>query len=115
VGVAQRIELVQQVVPPERMSGVAPLVHVHQQFLNQAVDHGLPGLVGALLSAAAPFALAWRARPNVMRWQFLGIGVVHGTGLLFNANMTHGPYAFNVALSLLAVLLMHQNDGPEST
>jgi O-antigen ligase len=110
VGVAQRIELVQQVIPPERLSDVAPLVHVHQQFLNQAVDHGLPGLLAAMLSAAAPFALAWRAPPGVLRWQCLGIGVVHGVGLLFNANMTHGPYAFNLALALLAALLMHVDD-----
>lgn len=110
VGVAQRIELVQQVIPPERMTDVAPLVHVHQQFLNQAMDHGLPGLLAAILSAAAPFALAWRAGQGVLRWQCLGIGVVHGVGLLFNANMTHGPYAFNLALALLATLLMHMDD-----
>lgn len=106
IGVSQRIALVQAVIPPEALPDVAPLVHVHQQFLNQAVDHGLPGLLAAVLSAAAPWALAWRAGPGLMRWQCMGIGTVHGTGLLFNANMTHGTYAFNLGLCLMAVLLI---------
>lgn len=106
IGVDQRIALVQAVVPPETLRDVAPLVHVHQQFLNQAVDHGLPGLMAALLCAAAPFALAWRAGSRTMRWQCLGVGVVHGVGLLFNANMTHGTYAVNLALSLMAIIWM---------
>jgi O-antigen ligase len=82
-------------------------VHVHQQFLNQAVDHGVPGLLASVLCAAAPFALAWRAAPGAMRWQCLGVGVVHGMGLLFNANMTHGTYAVTYALSLMALVGMH--------
>lgn len=106
IGVEQRIALVQSVVPPETLRDVAPLVHVHQQFLNQAVDHGLPGLLAAVLGAAAPFALAWRAPSRTMRWQCLGVGVVHGVGLLFNANMTHGTYAVNLALSLMAIIWM---------
>lgn len=107
IGLAERVALVQRVVPPEQLSGVAPLVHVHQQFLNQAVDHGLAGLAASLLCAAAPWALAWRAQGSLMRWQFIGIGVVHTVGLMFNANMTHGTYAMHYALSLGAVLLMH--------
>ena len=106
IGVEQRIALVQSVVPPETLRDVAPLVHVHQQFLNQAVDHGLPGLLAAVLGAAAPFALAWRSPSRTMRWQCLGVGVVHGVGLLFNANMTHGTYAVNLALSLMAIIWM---------
>lgn len=107
IGITERIALVQQVVPPEQLREVAPLVHVHQQFLNQAVDHGLPGLLASLLCAAAPFALAWRALPGVMRWQCLGVGVVHLTGLMFNANMTHGTYAVGYAVSLMAVMWMN--------
>jgi hypothetical protein len=106
IGIEQRIALVQSVVPPETLRDVAPLVHVHQQYLNQAVDHGLPGLLAAVLGAAAPFALAWRAPSLTMRWQCLGVGVLHGVGLLFNANMTHGTYAVNVALSLMAIIWM---------
>ncbi|NBU49189.1 MAG: O-antigen ligase domain-containing protein [Betaproteobacteria bacterium] len=104
IGVSERIALVQQVLPPEQLPDVAPLVHVHHQFLNQAVDHGLPGLLASLLCAAAPFALAWRAAPGVMRWQCLGVGTVHVVGLMFNANMTHGTYAVNYALTLMAIL-----------
>jgi len=104
IGITERIALVQQVVPPETMPEVLPLVHVHQQFLNQAVDHGVPGLVASLLCAAAPFAMAWKALPGVMRWQCLGVGVVHVCGLMFNANMTHGTYAASYALALMAVL-----------
>lgn len=107
IGITERIALVQQVVPPEQFREVAPLVHVHQQFLNQAVDHGLPGLLASMLCAAAPFAMAWRALPGVMRWQCLGVGVVHLTGLMFNANMTHGTYAVGYAISLMVVLWMH--------
>lgn len=107
IGLAERIALVQRVVPPDQLTGVAPLVHVHQQFLNQGVDHGLPGLAAAMLSAAAPFALAWRSGSNLMRWQCFGVGMVHGIGLLFNANMTHGPYAFHLGLTLAAILLMN--------
>lgn len=106
IGIEQRVALVQSAVPPETLRDVAPLVHVHQQFLNQAVDHGLPGLLAALLGAAAPFALAWRAGSRTMRWQCLGVGVVHGVGLMFNANMTHGTYAVNLALSLMAIIWM---------
>lgn len=107
IGITERIAMVQQVVPPEQLREVAPLVHVHQQFLNQAVDHGVPGLVASMLCAAAPFAMAWRALPGVMRWQCLGVGVVHLTGLMFNANMTHGTYAVGYAISLMVVLWMH--------
>lgn len=107
IGIAERMALVQQIVPPEQMRDVAPLVHVHQQFLNQAVDHGLPGLLASLLCAAAPFALAWRAFPGAMRWQCLGVGVVHAVGLMFNANMTHGTYAMTYALSMMAIVGLH--------
>lgn len=106
IGVEARIALVQTVVPPDTLPDVAPLVHVHQQFLNQAVDHGLPGLMAALLCAGAPFALAWRAPTTTMRWQCLGVGVVHTVGLMFNANMTHGTYAVNFGLVLMAILWM---------
>ena len=107
IGEAGRVALVQQVVPPERMADLPPLVHVHQQFLNQAVDHGLPGLLAALLSAAGLFALALKAPPGLLRLQLLGVAVVHAAGLLFNANMTHGPYAFAVAATVAAAVLLH--------
>ena len=115
IGAQQRIALVQDVIPPASMPSVQPLTHVHQQFLNQAVDHGLPGLAAAILSACAPLAMAWRAGPGQMRWQCLGIGVVHGTGLLFNANMTHGSYAFCLAVALLGVVLMRPQSRGEET
>ena len=107
IGQAARAALVQQVVPPSVLPDVDPLVHVHQQFLNQAVDHGLPGLMAALLSAGALAAAAWTAPAGPLRWQWAGIAVVHTGGLLFNANMTHGPYVFTVAMAMATATLMH--------
>ena len=107
IGMQGRVELVQQVVPPTLMVDIEPLVHVHQQFLNQAVDHGVPGLIAACLSAGALGVLAWKVPAGTLRWQLAGVAVVHVGGLLFNANMTHGPYAFAVAMAVVSAVMMH--------
>jgi O-antigen ligase len=105
VGPIERVRRVQAVVPPEALSDVAPLVHVHQQFLNQAMDYGLPGLLAAALSLAAFGIAAVRCPPGRLRLQLVGLSVVHGVGLCFNANLTHGPYAFTLAALAAAVVL----------
>lgn len=107
IGMSARIALVQEVVPPHRMMDIEPLVHVHQQFLNQAVDHGLPGLLASMLSAGGLLLLALKVPRGTLQWQLAGVAVVHGAGLLFNANMTHGPYAFATALAVTAAVMMH--------
>lgn len=108
IGMEARIALVQHVVPPGLLPQTAALVHVHQQYLNQAVDHGLAGLMASLLSAAGPIALALAVRGVRLRWQLAGIAGVHAAGLLFNANMTHGAYAFGVAVAMGLAVVMHQ-------
>lgn len=107
IGAVQRIALVQSVVPPALMPGVEPLLHVHQQFLNQALDHGLPGLIAAVCTAVGPLCVAWQLRGTVAAQSLVGVSLVHTTGLLFNANMTHGPYVFAWCLSLCWVIGRH--------
>lgn len=110
VGPEERVRRVQSVVPPEAQRDVAPLVHVHQQFLNQAMDYGLPGLLAALLSLAA-LAIAAATNPaGRLRQQLAGVCVVHGVGLCFNANMTHGPYVFTMAALVAAAVLQSLHD-----
>ena len=102
VGMGQQatVALVQSVVPPTALSGVAPLQHVHNQFLHHALTHGLLGVFSLLWSLVALGVLAWCARHRALRWAWAGLAVTWGLGLLFNANLNHGPHvhAFGLAV-----------------
>lgn len=86
---------------------ILSLSHVHNQFLNDLLDHGLPGLLSTLLYVGG---LAWLARKSrqqghaVCAWTLGGFAIIHVISGLSNVNFLHNYYTS--ALSLLIALTL---------
>lgn len=113
VGARNRRALIQQSgadASPERaqaLSHVRQLGHVHNAYLHHAMDGGLIGLLGFLLSLAglAVVALRLRSVQPVAALQMYGILFVHATTNLTSVNLAHNYYALMLAISVALVLI----------
>lgn len=87
---------------------VRELGHVHNQYLNNAVDGGLLGLAGLF----ALLAGLWVAAARLGRFnrtaglQLWGVGWMHALAGLSNVNLAHNYYVLMLALSVGLVFVM---------
>jgi O-antigen ligase len=84
---------------------VQRLGHVHNEYLNQMVDHGLWGLASQLLYLTGLFWIGWqllKRHQNTAAFSVAGIGFVHMTTSLSNVNFAHNYYtaAFSMLVGL---------------
>ncbi len=110
IGSVERMRRIQHVGDGEtakarlKLSVVRQVGHVHNQYLNAALDGGMIGLA-AFLVLLVGMAIATRrlARTDtVAAWQLGGVLFMHATASLTNVNFLHNYYV--VALSLAAVV-----------
>lgn len=108
VGSAERIRRLQHAgendADPNRLAAVRSLGHVHNQYLNAALDGGLLGLA-SLLTLLGGLAMATRRlaqTDQVAAWQMGGVLVMHASASMSNVNSLHNYYM--MALSLAAVV-----------
>ena len=110
IGSVERMRLIQHVGDGgtdeelAKFSTVRQLGHVHNQYLNAALDGGVIGLA-ALLTLLAGMAIATRklARIDpVASWQLGGVLFMHATASVTNVNFLHNYYV--MALSIAAAI-----------
>ena len=87
---------------------VRQLGHVHNQYLNNAIDGGLVGLSGLLaLQVGLWLAAARLGRVNrTAGLQLWGVGWMHALAGLSNVNLAHNYYVLMLALSVGLVFVM---------
>jgi O-antigen ligase len=99
----------------ERMNSpvISALGHVHNQYLNSAMDHGVLGLAAVLAWMAGLGVAAARAgrRDALAGWQLCGLLFMHATASLTNANFIHTYYGIMLALCASLVLLTARHAG----
>jgi len=87
---------------------VQKLGHLHHEFLDAWVSHGLMGII-SLLVLATGMALVvrklWRPHPRAAQG-ILGILFMHLTAGLSNTNMVHNYYGAMLSLSISLALVM---------
>ena len=96
---------------------VRQLGHVHNQYLNNAIDGGLVGLSGLLaLQVGLWLAAARLGRVNrTAGLQLWGVGWMHALAGLSNVNLAHNYYVLMLALSVGLVFVMAwAAPGPET-
>ncbi|PKO43009.1 MAG: hypothetical protein CVU30_08955 [Betaproteobacteria bacterium HGW-Betaproteobacteria-3] len=96
---------------------VRQLGHVHNQYLNNAIDGGLVGLAGLLaLQVGLWLAAARLGRVNrTAGLQLWGVGWMHALAGLSNVNLAHNYYVLMLALSVGLVFAMAwAKPGPEA-
>ncbi len=86
---------------------IKQLGHVHNEFLNQLIDHGVWGLGSQLAYLLAWFWMVkklWEARQLTASLALSGVAFVHVTSSLSNVNFSHNYYtaalSFFISLSL---------------
>jgi O-antigen ligase len=84
---------------------VQRLGHVHNEYLNQLVDHGLWGLASQLLYLAGLFWISWqlhKRKQAVAAFSVSGMAFMHMTSSLSNVNFSHNYYtaAFSMLVGL---------------
>ena len=113
VGARNRRALIQQSGAddsPERakaLEHVRQLGHVHNAYLHHAMDGGLIGLLGFLLSLGGLGLLAHRLKPvaPIASLQVWGILFVHASTNLTSVNLAHNYYSLMLAISVAIVLI----------
>lgn len=84
---------------------VLRLRHVHNEYLNQLLDHGLWGLASQLLYLVGLLWISWqlhRHAQDTAAFSLAGIAFMHMTTSLTNVNFSHNYYtaAFSMLLGL---------------
>lgn len=84
------------------------LGHAHSEYLNAWFDYGLLGLGSVLALLAGLAGLGWRlarAGARVAAWQVAGLGLLHASASLTNANLFHQYYGALLGTLVWLVLL----------
>lgn len=107
VGPEERLRLIQSAGEQLGSRELSSLGHVHNEFLQAALDNGVIGLAAAALLAAGPWALAWgmRRRDRRVALQLAGIAFMHSTAALTNVNTAHNYYGAMLGACILVALL----------
>ena len=105
-----RIHHVGDELPPAergRLSYVRTMGHVHNDFLNAALDGGVPGLASVLVLIGALLVLAHRfsKSDSLAAQQLRGVAFIVVTAGLTNVNFAHNYYAVTLSLVLAIILL----------
>ncbi len=105
-----RKQLLKQWADDAQSGHLRQLGHVHNEYLHQLMDHGLPGLLSQAALLAGLLYAAWLLRASGAHTAALaltGMWLVYATGNLSNVNFAHNYYTAGLSLmtSLSLVLL----------
>jgi len=106
----RRIENAGENGPPEELGKYATVRgvgHVHNQYLNSALDGGIIGLI-ALLTLLIGMIAAIRKLIRVdtaAAWQLGGVLLMHATTSITNVNFLHNYYVMALSLAAIVPLL----------
>ena len=100
-----RIALLREWADAAQSDVVKQLGHVHNEYLNQMVDHGLWGLSSQLVVLVGLLFISWqllRHRCTVAAFSLAGMVLVHMTASMSNVNFAHNYYtaAFSMLVGL---------------
>lgn len=85
------------------------LGHVHNEYLNQWLDHGLPGLFSQLFYIFGLIWLSWKLHKihqTASALAIAGICFVHASSSLSNVNFAHNQYTTTLSLLISISLWM---------
>lgn len=107
IGVTERLRRIKAEGVRLNAPVLGALGHVHNQYLQSAMDHGVIGLAADLAWLIGLAVTAWRvARRDAMAgWQLCGLLFMHASGSLTNVNFAHNYYGAMLALCVALVLL----------
>ena len=94
------------------MSGsttIKHLGHVHNEYLNQLLDHGLPGLLSQLFYIVGLVGLSWKLHKHHQTASALavaGICFVHMSCSMSNVNFAHNQYTTSLSVLISISLWM---------
>ncbi|MFZ1546246.1 MAG: O-antigen ligase family protein [Candidatus Nitrotoga sp.] len=91
--------------------------HVHNQYMNNAIDGGLVGLLGLLALQVGLWVAAHRLGTfnRIAGLQLWGVGWMHALAGLSNVNLAHNYYVLMLALSVGLVFVMAWADPTPET
>lgn len=95
-GQVATVQMIQQWGHEANAPTIQGLNHVHNQYLQSLIDHGLWGLASQL---ALIFGLCWlsvwllRRQQSFAGWTLAGLTFMHATSSLSNVNFGHNYYA----------------------
>lgn len=100
-----RIGLLREWADAAQSDVVMQLEHVHNEYLNQLLDHGLWGLASQLLYLGGLLWISWqlhRHTQDTAAFSVAGMAFVHMTTSLSNVNFSHNYYtaAFSMLVGL---------------
>lgn len=116
-GRAQRIAFIQAWADEVGSEEMKRQIHVHSEYLNGMLDHGVLGLMSTLSFMAAFLVSAWVAR----RWNrfaaigLLGLGVLHVLMSITDTNTGTNNYGVMMSLSVAMILLARPGMGIRGT
>ena len=94
---------------------VQKLGHLHHEFLDAWVSHGLMGIISLLVLAMGMGLVVrtlWVPHPRAAQG-ILGILFMHLTAGLSNTNMVHNYYGAMLSLSIALALVMAASEAPQ--
>jgi O-antigen ligase len=93
---------------------VKKLGHVHNEYLNQLIDHGVLGLLSQcmyLIGLVLITKQLWQTRRTPSAISIACIGIMHFSGSMSNVNFAHNYYT--TGLSLLIILTLWMAPAPD--
>ena len=95
-----RKQLLNQWADEAHSEEIHRLGHVHNEYLNQLIDHGLWGLASQLCLLLGLVWLCWalvRAQETTAALALSGVTFVHFTASFFNVNFAHNYYTASLS------------------
>jgi O-antigen ligase len=108
-GRAARKHYIQQWAQEAQSDVVQQLGHVHNEYLHQLLDHGLPGLLSQLLYIFGLLLVArqlQRSGHGLTALSVAGVVFMHASASLSNVNFAHNYYTSMLSLVLMLSLCM---------
>lgn len=104
-GREQRIEFVKTWGREAHSNIVESQTHLHSEYINGMVDHGLLGLISTLSYMVGLLAMAWilRRRHGLMALAIAGIAYTHVTMSITDANSQTNNYSVMMNLALVVI------------
>lgn len=113
-GGKQKEKMIQEWGEDRKSETVKSLRHMHNQYLDDFVEHGVLGLGSGLVYLLVLLFLAvWliRKKQSFAGWTLGGVGFMHMTASLTNVNFAHNYYA--TVMSIVVALAMESAKGSQ--
>lgn len=104
IGPQARQERIVNLAIRSNAPGLRGLGHMHNEYLNDMLDHGVWGLLALLVLLGTLIGLAYRSQ-GVARWQLAGLTTLHALGGWTNVNFAHNDYSLMLGMTVSLALI----------